>query len=127
MTDKRATRRFTSGFRFGEGSALAVIRPGWLTEMWRAFTARVQQSAVVITQASITGLTGGSTPNGDDHGREVVVINTTRIRKLHLVLRGDQVVCVADTTLDRWRATIASSGASIMLAGGEALTAAVLP
>ncbi|WP_244831979.1 D-lactate dehydrogenase [Caballeronia sp. TF1N1] len=101
LTDKPATRRFTSGFRFGDGPALAVVRPGSLREMWRAFSACVQQNAVVITQASNTGLTGGSTPNGDDYGRKVVVINTTRIRQLHLVLGGEQVVCLAGTTLDQ--------------------------
>lgn len=110
LTDKRATRRFTSGFRFGEGSALAVVRPGSLTEMWRTFTACVQQNAIVITQASNTGLTGGSTPNGDDYGREVVVINTTRIRKSHLVLGGEQVVCLAGTTLDQLERTLKPLG-----------------
>ncbi len=101
LTGNRATRRYTSGFRFGEGAALAAVRPGSLTEMWRAFVSCIQHNAVVIAQASNTGLTGGSTPNGDYHGREVVVINTTRIRKLHLILGGEQVICLAGTTLDQ--------------------------
>ncbi|WP_233858504.1 D-lactate dehydrogenase [Paraburkholderia sp. HD33-4] len=101
LTGDRETRPFTNGFRFGGGAVLGVVRPGSLIEMWRAFTACIQQNVVVITQASNTGLTGGSTPNGNDYDREVVVINTTRIRKLHLILGGEQVICLAGTTLDQ--------------------------
>ncbi|WP_036025388.1 D-lactate dehydrogenase [Paraburkholderia dilworthii] len=110
LTGHRATRRYTSGFRFGKGEALAVVRPGSLAEMWRAFVSCIQQNAVVITQASNTGLTGGSTPNGDCHGRDVVVINTTRIRRLHVILGGEQVVCLAGTTLDQLERTLKPLG-----------------
>lgn len=101
LTGERATRRYTSGFRFGGGGALAVVRPSSLVEMWYALVTCIQHYAVVITQASNTGLTGGSTPNGDDYGRDVVVINTTRIRRLHFIQDGKQVVCLAGTTLDQ--------------------------
>ncbi|NIE66858.1 D-lactate dehydrogenase [Burkholderia sp. Ax-1719] len=101
LTGERGTRRYTNGFRFGGGLALAVVRPGSLVEMWRTLVTCVQHNAIVITQASNTGLTGGSTPHGNDYGRDVVVINTTRIRGLHLLSGGEQVVCLAGTTLDQ--------------------------
>ena len=35
LTTPSATHRFRKGFRFGDGPALAVVRPGSLVEMWR--------------------------------------------------------------------------------------------
>ena len=35
LNDPRATRRYRRGYRFGEGAAEAVVRPGSLVELWR--------------------------------------------------------------------------------------------
>ncbi len=64
LTDDAATRRYRTGFRFGQGNALAVVRPGTVLEQWRVLQACVAANVIVITQASNTGLTGGSTPDG---------------------------------------------------------------
>ena len=40
LTSPSATRRFRKGIRFGEGPALAVVRPGSLVEMWRVLDRR---------------------------------------------------------------------------------------
>ena len=53
----------------------------------------------MILQAANTGLTGGSTPDGDDDPEGVVIISTTRITGLHLIDGGQQVVCLPGTTL----------------------------
>src|SRR5690606_22182697 len=66
LTSGAATRRYTRGFRFGGGPALAVVRPGSLIELWRMLEACVAADAIVIMQAANTGLTGGSTPDGAD-------------------------------------------------------------
>ncbi len=50
-------------------------------------------------QSANTGVTGGSTPDGDDYDRGVVLINTMRIEGLHLINDGTQVVCLPGTTL----------------------------
>ncbi|HKR46502.1 MAG TPA: D-lactate dehydrogenase, partial [Paraburkholderia sp.] len=71
LTGDEATRRYCKGFRFGEGTVAAVVRPGTLVEQWRVLQACVAANAIVISQASNTGLTGGSTPDGDDYDREV--------------------------------------------------------
>src|ERR1700743_656675 len=49
------TRRDRKGFRFGDGDALAVVRPGTLVEQWQVLQACVASDVIVITQASNTG------------------------------------------------------------------------
>ena len=39
-------------------------------------------------QAANTGLTGGSTPYGNDYDRPVVIINTLRINDIHIIKDG---------------------------------------
>jgi D-lactate dehydrogenase (quinone) len=101
LTSDAQTRRYRTGYRFGSGRVLAVVRPGTLLEQWKTLAACVASRVIVITQASNTGLTGGSTPDGDGYDREVVIISTTRIRRVHLVRGGTQVVCIGGTTLDQ--------------------------
>lgn len=79
LTGDKATRRFRRGYRFGDGPVLAVVRPGTLLELWRVLQAAVQGGAAIILQAANTGLTGGSTPDGDDYGRPIVLVSTLRL------------------------------------------------
>lgn len=99
LTSPEATRRFRNGIRFGRGPVVAVVRPGSLVEQWRVLQACVAADKVVIMQSSNTGVTGGSTPDGDDYDRGVVLINTMRVTGLHLIDNGAQVVCLPGTTL----------------------------
>src|SRR4051812_27433339 len=69
-----AARPFETGYRFGHGRSVAVVRPGSLVAMWRSVQASVQAGAAVIVQAANTGLTGGSTPFGS-YDRSVVIIS----------------------------------------------------
>jgi D-lactate dehydrogenase (quinone) len=50
-------------------------------------------------QAANTGLTGGSTPDGDTYDREIVIISTLRVAKIHLIRDGKQVICLPGATL----------------------------
>ena len=79
LTGIERTRRFCTGFRFGHGPVTAVVRPGSLVEQWRVLKAAIAANKIVIMQAANTGLTGGSTPDGDDYDRGIVLINTMRI------------------------------------------------
>lgn len=101
LSGDKPTRRFRKGYRFGDGPVLAVVRPGTLVEQWRVLQAVVAADAVVIMQAANTGLTGGSTPDGADYDRPVVIINTLRLTGIQLVNDGRQVVCLPGATLDR--------------------------
>lgn len=99
LTDAAATRRFRKGFRFGEGPALAVVRPGSLVEMWRVLNVCAEADKIVVMQAANTGLTGGSTPDDKGYDREVVIISTLRLARIHLIKGGAQVVCLPGATL----------------------------
>lgn len=99
LTGSGATRRYRTGFRFGSGKVVAVIRPATLVEQWEVLRACAAAGVIVIMQAANTGLTGGSTPDGDDYDRDVVIINTLRIEGVHLIEQGRQVVCLPGATL----------------------------
>lgn len=99
LTGAKATRRYGTGYRFGGGPVLAAVIPGSLLEQWRVAQACVSAGVAVIVQAANTGLTGGSTPDGDDYGRDVVIVNTLRIKGIQLIDGGRQVICLAGATL----------------------------
>jgi len=99
LTSPSATQRFRKGFRFGDGPALAVIRPGTLVEQWRVLNLCAAAGKIVIMQAANTGLTGGSTPDGADYDRDIVIISTLRIDRIHLLDEGRQVICLPGATL----------------------------
>lgn len=110
LTDAQSTRRFRKGHRTGEGNVLAVVRPATLLEQWRVLEAAVAADRIVIMQAANTGLTGGSTPDGNDYDREIVLINTLRISGVQLINEGRQVVCLPGATLDRLEQALAPLG-----------------
>lgn len=89
---------FCRGFRFGDGTALAVVRPGSLLEFWNLLTLCVEHGVAVIVQAANTGLTGGSTPL-PSYDRPAVVISTLRIDRVVLIRQNRQAVCLAGSTL----------------------------
>lgn len=97
-TGDRATGPYRRGFRCGDGPVLAVVLPGSLVEQWRVLKECVLAGVIVIAQAANTGLTGGSSPHGT-YDRDVVVINLMRIKGLHIIADGEQVVCLPGTTL----------------------------
>ena len=100
LTAERETRAFTRGFRFGGGPVAAVVRPGGLVEQWRVLNAAIAAGRAVIFQAANTGLTGGSTPWGEDYDREIVLVSLRRLKGVHLIDDGRQVVCLPGATLD---------------------------
>ena len=109
LTGDKATRRFRQGYRFGSGSALAVVQPGSLVEQWRVLRACVEAGVIVIAQAANTGLTGGSTPDGA-YDRPVVLVSTRRLAGIHLIGDGCQVVCLPGATLNQLEAKLRPLG-----------------
>lgn len=99
LTSVRATAPYVKGNRFGSGKVLAVLRPGSLTDMWRALQVCVDNDLIVITQAANTGLTGGSGPGDQDYDRQIVIISTLRINQIHLINDAREAVCLAGSTL----------------------------
>ncbi|MEH6563891.1 MAG: D-lactate dehydrogenase [Halopseudomonas sp.] len=110
LTGEQQTRRFRKGHRTGEGQVLAVVQPGTLLEQWQVLQAAVAADCIVIMQAANTGLTGGSTPDGDNYDRDIVLISTRRLDGVQLVNQGEQVVCLPGATLDRLERELAPLG-----------------
>lgn len=75
LTDIKSTRPYRTGRRCGGGAALAVVRPHTLIEQRRVLQACVKANKIIVMQAANTGLTGGSTPDGDNYDRDVVIVN----------------------------------------------------
>ena len=98
LTDDKQTERFRKGFRSGEGEALAVVQPATVLEQWKVLQACVAADKIVILQAANTGLTEGSTPKGQ-YDRDVVLINTRRMDRLHSLDAGRQVLALPGATL----------------------------
>ncbi|MGB0480482.1 MAG: FAD-binding protein, partial [Flavobacteriaceae bacterium] len=94
--DKQA---YSKGWRYGEGEALAVVKPGTLLEIWDVLQVCVAADFIVIMQAANTGLTGGSTPFGNDYDRPIVIINTMRINAIHVINEGQQIIGLSGSTL----------------------------
>ena len=92
-------KSFSKGFRFGAGEVLAVVKPETLLEVWELLQICVKNNVIVITQAANTGLTGGSTPDGKDYDRPVIIINTMRIDDIQIIDEGKQIVGLAGSTL----------------------------
>ena len=99
LTGARATARYRQGYRTGSGAALAVVRPGSLIDQWRVARACVAADVSIVMQAANTGLTGGSTPDGEDYPGGCVIISTVRLAHLHLIRDGRQAICLPGTTL----------------------------
>ncbi len=92
-------QRYCKGWRYGEGEAIAVARPGTLLEIWKILQICVDWDIIVIMQAANTGLTGGSTPYGTDYDRPILIINTMRISDIHILDKGKQIVGLSGSTL----------------------------
>jgi D-lactate dehydrogenase len=99
LTSAESTRRYRTGFRTGTGPALAVVRPGTLVEQWRVLKICAAANKIVIMQAANTGLTGGSTPDGSDYDRDIVIVSTLRMARIRLINEGRQAICYPGATL----------------------------
>lgn len=115
LVSRRATRRYRQGYRAEPDRAparpgmVAVVRPATLVELWRVLRMLAAHDVAIIVQAANTGLTGGSTPD-ERIDRPVVIINTMRLRGIHLVADGTQVVCLPGATLHRLEKVVRAAG-----------------
>ena len=90
---------YCKGWRYGQGEALAVVRPSTLLEFWKILQVCVKSDVIIIMQAANTGLTGGSTPYGNNYDRPIIIINTMRINDIQIIDNGNQVIGLAGSTL----------------------------
>jgi len=109
LTDESQTERYRKGWRSGGGEAEAVVRPTSLLHLWQVLNACVDANRIVIMQAANTGLTEGSAPSGS-YDRPVVVINTLKLDRFHLIQEGEQVVSLPGGTLYKLEAALKPLG-----------------
>jgi len=83
------------GSRLGKGTALAVVKPGTLTQALEVLRACSSAEVAVLPQGANTSLTGGSVPRAECD-RPTLVINMRRLNKI-LPIGDDasQVLCFA--------------------------------
>ena len=96
---QRETKSYRTGIRVGCGEAVAVVLPKDLLQFWEIIKLCVSLEKIILIQAANTGLTGGSTPDGDKYDRDVVIINTLKLDKLLLVNKGKQVLAFPGASL----------------------------
>lgn len=99
ITDEWSKETFCKGWRYGEGKALAVAKPGTLLEIWKILKICVDNNIIIIMQGANTGLTGGSTPYGNNYDRPIVIINSMRIKDIHIINEGKQIIGLSGSTL----------------------------
>ena len=99
ITNNLRKQPYTRGWRYGQGEAVAVVKPGTLLEIWKILQICVDKEIIIIMQAANTGLTGGSTPYGNDYDRHVLILNTMRINDIHIINEGKQIVGLTGSTL----------------------------
>ena len=99
LTHKWLKQPFINGWRYGNGDAIAVLKPGNLLQLWKLIEICVSNDFIIIMQAANTGLTGGSTTYGNDYDRPVIIINTLRINDIHLINNANQIIAFSGSTL----------------------------
>lgn len=98
LQEPAAMLPYTRGFRYGNSSAFAVILAGSLVELWRVAQLCVAADMIVIAQAANTGITGGSTPEGN-YDRPVVILSMRRLKGIHLINQAKQAVALPGASL----------------------------
>ena len=99
LTRSDQTKPYRVGIRVGQGAACAVVIPKDLLQLWKVLKLCTKLDKIIILQAANTGLTGGSTPDGDDYDRDVVIINTLNLNRLILLNGGTQIIAFAGSSL----------------------------
>ncbi len=110
LTKESQTKFYRIGIRVGQGAACAVVLPQDLLQFWEVLKICISYNKIIIVQAANTGLTGGSTPDGDDYDRDVVIISTLCLNRLILLNGGQQVIAFAGATLYSLEEQIAPLG-----------------
>ncbi len=125
--DPSTNAHFRKGWRSGGGSALSVLFPQSLLQLWQCIEVCVKCNVIIVMQAANTGLTEGSTPSGDQYDRPVIVINTLAIDQLFLINAGKQVVSLPGATLHQLEQQLTKIGrAPHSIIGSSCLGASIV-
>lgn len=103
LTDPAKNGPLSQGLPFWSGRRAGCRFPGSLLELWRVLKACVTADKIILMQAANTGLTEGSTPNGNDYDRDIVIISTLRLDKLHVLARANRCWPIRAPRSIRWK------------------------
>jgi len=90
-------------------ATIAVVIPHSLVALWRVINICATFDVIIIAQAANTGLTGGSTPNGD-YDRPLVVISMQLLGGVHLLNDAAELIALPAATLQQLESTLAPLG-----------------
>lgn len=81
-------------------AAAAVVTPHTLVALWRVINLCAAADVIIIAQAANTGLTGGSSPNGE-YDRPLVVISIQLLGGIHLLNDASELIALPAATLQQ--------------------------
>ena len=110
LVEESKKHPYSKGYRYGAGEAFLVAKPGSLLEIWKILEICINNDFIVLMQAANTGLTGGSTPEGGNYDRPIVIVNTMRIDDIQIIDNGNQIIGFAGSTLFGLENKLASYG-----------------
>ena len=99
ILDKKEIDPYATGIRVGKGTAQGVAIPNDLLQLWQLLKIANKFNLIVIMQAANTGLTGGSTPEGNNYDRSILIINTLKIDNIISINNAKQIIAFAGATL----------------------------
>jgi FAD/FMN-containing dehydrogenase len=89
VTERHELARYEQGWRYGEGRALAAVRPSDTAGVSRTLAFASERALRVVPQGANTGLVGGSTP---DASGQMLVLSLERLSRRLEIDRVDRTV-----------------------------------
>jgi len=108
LTDPADLEKYETGWRYGKGKALLVVRPASTDQVAQVITFCKERSLRVLAQGANTGLVGASVP--DASGRMVVLSLERLNRRLELDALNRTVTVDAGVLLSGLNAALAEHG-----------------
>jgi FAD/FMN-containing dehydrogenase len=108
VTEPHELARYEQGWRYGQGKALAAVRPSRTEDVARTLAFASEQGLRVVAQGANTGLVGGSTP---DASGEMLVLSLERLdRRLEIDAVDRTVTAGGGVRLSQLDAALAEQG-----------------
>ena len=108
VTEPHELARYEQGWRYGQGKALAAVRPSDTAGVSRVLALASEQGIRVVPQGANTGLVGASTP---DMSGEMLVLSLERMSKtLEIDALDRTVVAGGGVLLSQLEAALAEKG-----------------
>jgi len=89
LTEPHELARYEQGWRYGQGKALAAVRPSRTEDVARVLAFASSRGIRVVPQGANTGLVGGSTP---DASGEMLVLSLERLSRILSIDAADRTV-----------------------------------